>query len=161
MNIKLYQFLFDFFISLEFKITESESYRKYLFHKDMNEHRLRDENDELKPTVAQAVRDMAEIGVEEQKTTIEETLQNWRNLYEYKPPISQELENIKQKYSEEVEMIKKQQLEDKESYEKEKEEWLAQQTEIEQDLDNFKNKFNEKKAELPSISYDIRKFYFI
>ena len=126
----------------------------------MNEHRLRDENDELKPTVAQAVRDMAEIGVEEQKTTIEETLQNWRNLYEYKPPISQELENIKQKYSEEVEMIKKQQLEDKESYEKEKEEWLAQRIEIEQELNSFKNKFNEKKAELPSISYDIRKINF-
>ena len=147
-------------ISLKFKITESESYRKYLFHKDMNEHRLRDENDELKPTVAQAVRDMTEIGVEEQKTAIEETLQNWRNLYEYKPPISQELENIKQKYSEEVEMIKQQQLEDKESYEKEKEEWLAQRIEIEQELNNFKNKLNDKKTELPSISYDIRKFNF-
>ena len=144
-------------ISLEFKITESESYRKYLFHKDMNEHRLRDEKDELKPTVAQAVRDMTHIRVEEQKTAMEERLQNWRNLYESKPPINQELEELKQKYSEEVEMIKQQQLEDKESYEKEKEEWLAQRIEIEQELNNFKNKLNEKKAELPSISYDIGK----
>ena len=73
----------------------------------MNEHRLRDENDELKPTVAQAVRDMTHIRVEEQKTAMEERLQNWRNLYESKPPISQELEELKQKYSEEVEIIKK------------------------------------------------------
>ena len=88
----------------------------------MNEHRLRDEKDELKPTVAQAVRDMTHIRVEEQKTAMEERLQNWRNLYESKPPINQELEELKQKYSEEVETIKQQQLEDKESYEKEKEE---------------------------------------
>ena len=125
----------------------------------MNEHRLRDEINELKPTVAQAVRDMTNINIEEQKT--EERLQNWRNLYESKPPINQELEELKQKYSEEVEMIKQQQLEDKESYEKEKEEWLAQRAEIEQDLNSIKNKLNDKKAELPSISYDIRKYIFI
>ena len=64
------------FISLKFKITESELYRKYLFYKDMNEHRLRDDNDELKQTVAQAVRDMTHIKDEEQKPAIEETLQN-------------------------------------------------------------------------------------
>ena len=127
----------------------------------MNEHRLRDENDERKPTVAQAVRDMTEIGVEEQKTAMEERLQNWRNLYESKSPINQELEELKQKYSEEVEMIKQQQLEDKESYEKEKEEWLAQRIKIEQDLNNFKNKLNDKKIEPPSISYDIGNFIFI
>ena len=127
----------------------------------MNEHRLRDEKDELKPTVAQAVRDMTHIIIEEQKTAMEERLQNWRNLYEDSSPINQELEELKQKYSEEIEIIKQQQLEDKESYEKEKEEWLAQRTEIEQDLNNFKNKFNEKKAELPSIPYDIRKIIFI
>ena len=127
----------------------------------MNKHRLRDENDELKPTVSQAVRDMTHIRVEEQKTAMEERLQNWRDLYESKPPINQELEELKQKYSEEVEMIKKQQLEDKESYEKEKEEWLAQRTEIEQELNNFKNKIKEKPAELPSISYDIKKINFI
>ena len=63
-------------ISLKYKITESESYRKYLFHKDMNEHRLKDEKDELKPTVAQAVRDMTHIRVEEQKIAMEERLQN-------------------------------------------------------------------------------------
>ena len=124
----------------------------------MNEHRLRDEKDELKPTVAQAVRDMTHIRVEEQKIAMEERLQNWRNLYESKSPINQELEELKQKYSEEVEMIKKQQLEDKKSYEKEKEEWLAQRVEIEQELNNFKNKLNDKKGELPSISYDIIKF---
>ena len=127
----------------------------------MNEHRLRDEKDELKPTVAQAVRDMTHIIIEEQKTAMEERLQNWRDLYESIPPINQELEELKQKHSEEIEIIKQQQLEDKESYEKEKEEWLAQRTEIEQDLNNFKNKFNEKKAELPSIPYDIRKIIFI
>ena len=58
-------------------------------------------------------------------------------------------------------MIKKQQLEDKESYEKEKEEWLAQRIEIEQDLNNFKNKIKDNPTELPSISYDIKKFNFI
>ena len=126
----------------------------------MNEHRLRDEINELKPTVAQAVRDMTHIRVEEQKTEMKERLQNWRNLYESKPPINQELEELKQKYFEEIEMIKQQQLEDKESYEKEKEEWLAQRAEIEQELNNLKNKLNDKKAELPSISYDIRKNYF-
>ena len=127
----------------------------------MNEHRLRDEKDELKPTVAQTVRDMTHIRVEEQKTSMEERLQNWRNLYECKPSINHELEELKQKYSEDVEMIIQQQLEDKESYEKEKEEWLAQRIEIEQELNNFKNKLNDKKSEIPSISYDIRKFYLI
>ena len=163
LNIKIYKFLFNYFliISFSFKITESESYRKYLFHKDMNEHRLRDEINELKPTVAQAVRDMTHIRVEEQKTEMKERLQNWRNLYESKPPINQELEELKQKYFEEIEMIKQQQLEDKESYEKEKEEWLAQRAEIEQELNNLKNKLNDKKAELPSISYDIRKFILL
>ena len=123
----------------------------------MNEHRLRDENDELKPTLAQAVRDMTHIRVEEQKTAMEERLQNWRNLYESRPPINQELEKLKQKYSEDVETIKKQQLEDKKSYEEEKELLLAQIIEVEQELNNFKNKIKEKPAELPSISYDIRK----
>ena len=127
----------------------------------MNEHRLRDEKDELKPTVAQAVRDMTHINIEEQKIEMEERLQNWRNLYEDSSPINQELEELKQKYSEEVEMIKQQQLEDKKSYEKEKEEWLAQRIEIEQELNNFKNKIKEKPTELPSISYDIRKIIFI
>ena len=123
----------------------------------MNEHRLRDENDELKLTVAQAVRDMTHIRVEEQKTAMEERLQNWRNLYESKPPINQELEELKQKYSEEIEIIKRQQFEDKKSYEEEKELLLAQRTEIEQELNNFKNKLKDKKTELPSISYDIGK----
>ena len=123
----------------------------------MNEHRLRDENNELKPTVAQAVRDMTHIRVEEQKTAMEERLQNWRNLYESIPPINQELEELKQKHSEEIEIIKQQQLEDKESYEKEKEEWLAQRAEIEQELNNFKNNLKNKATELPSISYDIGK----
>ena len=80
-------------------------------------------------------------------------------MYESKSPINQEIEELKQKYSEEVEMIKQQQLEDKESYEKEKEEWFAQRAEIEQELNNFKSKLNYEKAELPSISYDIRIFY--
>ena len=124
----------------------------------MNEHRLRDENDELKPILAQAVRDMTHIRVEEQKTAMEERLQNWRNLYESKPPINQELEELKQKYSEEIEIIKRQQLEDKKSYEEEKELLLAQIIEVEQELNNFKNKIKEKPAEFPSISYDIRKF---
>ena len=121
----------------------------------MNAHRLREEKTGLNLTVAQVVRDMTDIRIDEHKVTMEERLRNWMKLYVIKPLINLELEELRATYSEEIEMIKQQQSEDQELYKIEREKWIAQKTDIDNAFHIIRNKIKNKSAELPSISYEI------
>ena len=121
----------------------------------MNEHRFKETKNDLNMTVAQVVRDMAEIRIDEEKASAKERIKNWRDLYESKPTLNNEFEEFKKTYFEEIEQIKQKQLSDKEAYEKEKEDLLAQRVEIEQELNTLKNQSNEISAVPHSISYDV------
>ena len=55
-----------------FKITESESYRKYLFHKDMNIYRLKEVKVESNLNVDHATKDKTDIEIKEDIDEIEE-----------------------------------------------------------------------------------------
>ena len=119
----------------------------------MNELRKRDGVDANKMTSI-IDKEITETNTEEQKSS-EERTHNFDKLYSSILSINQELEEYKKKHSEEIQRIKRQQLDDKELYEKEKEEWLAQRAEIEQELYDIKNKPLEISEELPNISYEV------
>ena len=144
-----------FLLIFKQKITDSESYRKYLFHKEMNEYRLRDENDNLDLTVTQVVKDMAEIRAEEHKLVIKERLSNWKNLIESKPSINKECKDSKVIPTEDIMIIKQQQIENMKSYERLKEELNAFKTDVDHRLNKAINQTEIIPKEIHSISYDV------
>ena len=73
--------------------------------------------------------------------------------------LTNEFEEFKKMHSDEIEKIKKQQMDDKELFDKERDEWSAQRSEIEQELDKIKNEHKENLATSISISYDALQIY--
>ena len=120
----------------------------------MRKHRLRENKTDYNLMVNNVPKIKTDIKVEEQKETIEEQLSELISINDSNSAINQDIEELKKKYSEEIEKIKQQQLEEKESYEIEKQKWLAQRVEIEQELNSFKSKANDKNDEPPCISYN-------
>ena len=90
---------------------------------------------------------------EEQKDLLEK-IQKLKNLLEPKAPLDLEIEELKQKHADEINQIIKQKEEDKAAYEKDRELWIAQRREIEEELNNLKDQSNAKIEEHKSISYD-------
>ena len=121
----------------------------------MIECRFNDNKTDLGLSVTQVVKDMTEIRVYDERTAIRERIQNWKNIYEPPSSLKTEFEEFKKNHLNEIENIKQQLVNEKETYEKEKEEWIAQRTEIEQELNSIKIQQENKLAELQSISYDV------
>ena len=61
----------------------------------MKDHKINDETTGLNMHITQIVRDKTSIRFEEEKAVIEEILRNRSILYESKPSINQNLEEIK------------------------------------------------------------------
>ena len=83
------------FINLKLDITESEVYKKYLFHKEMNELMKREKIFEENLFTAKTVRNIEETKLEEHKSTLEERLLNFSNLIESESTADQILKNLK------------------------------------------------------------------
>ena len=127
----------------------------------MIECRFNDNKTDLDLSVTQVVKDMTEIRVYDERSAIRERIQNWRNIYEPPSSLKAEFEEFKKNHLDEIENIKQQLVNEKETYEKEKEEWIAQRTEIEQELNSIKIQQENKLTELQSISYDVEFTLFL
>ena len=85
----------------ESKITESEAYRKYLFHKDISEHRPKRQVGVDVP-LNDIVRGLIEVRYEEEKVSMAEKLHRWRDAFVPKPDYRLELEETKKIFEEEI-----------------------------------------------------------
>ena len=133
-------------INLKLSITESEVYKKYLLHKEMNELMIKENLFTTK-----TMKNIEESKSEEHKYTIEERLLNFSNLIESESTADQNIEEFKKILLDEIESIKQQQRCERKQFEKDKENWYVLRTELEQD---FKNFVEDRREYLPSISYD-------
>ena len=149
------------FINLKLDITESEVYKKYLFHKEMNELMKREKIFGENLFTAKTVKNIEETKSEEHNSTLEERLLNFSNLIESESTADQNIEEFKKIWLDEIESIKQQQRNERKQFEKDREYWFALRSELEKD---FKNFVEDRRENLPSISYDgnvYLKNYFI
>ena len=125
-----------------------------MLHKDLSEHKSNKKLSNVKLPSSLLSKGLTETKFEIEKLSMAESLKKWKDIFELKPDLPGELEEIEKKHSEEISEIRKQQNIDKGNYEKEKLEWLNQRTEIEQELENIKAKL-ELSQTSNSISYDV------
>ena len=135
-------------------IIESEVYKKYLFHKEMNEIMKSDKMSEGCSTTTNTTIDIEKTELEENKSAVEEWLNSPRNLSESESTVYQDINECKRVSLDEVERIKQKQRDENESYKKDRKNWLAQSIEIEDELSSFKNLDKGRSKNLPCITYD-------
>ena len=87
-------------ILFQSKIADSEAYRKYLFHKDISEHKAKAREIDSNLSVTEIERRLADSRYEENKISQVETLSNWKDIP--KADLNIELEEIKRKYEEDI-----------------------------------------------------------
>ena len=142
--------------ALKLKITESEIFSKYLMHKEMNKHRERGKLKESKNFINDLAKDYDMMKTEEDRTAILEKFKNIKNLLSFKHSENQELEEFKRKYLEDVDELKKKQEKYIEIYENEKNDLIAKNTKLEQELNRIKTMQKENEESMED-SYDEEK----
>ena len=135
------------------KITDSDVFSKYLKHKRLTKHIIK-ERVEKKELVTQIVWDLAEVGAEEEKVMLRDKYQKWRHQFEQKPLINLELEELKQKHLAEIDEIRRKGEQDIEALQTENEKLLAQVVEVEQTLNKLKIQPKDSIDGTSEISYD-------
>ena len=104
--------------------------------------------------MSEIINDVDKIRNKEEQRELLYKFQKLKNLLEPKTPLDLEIEELKQKHTDEINQIIKQKEEDKAAYERDRELWISQRREIEEELSNLKDQSNVKIEERKSISYD-------
>ena len=104
--------------------------------------------------MSEIINDTDKIRNKEEQKELLHRFQKLKNLLEPKAPLDLEIEELKQIHADEINQIIKQKEEDKAAYERDRELWIAQRREIEEELNNLKDQLNAKIEERKSISYD-------
>ena len=130
---------------LKSHITNSEAYTKYLKHIDLNYYRLK------KAKLASK----HDTPSEDEKNSACEEDSKLKELLKFIPSNRRELNELKKSYMDEITKVKNQRANDKDAFEKEKEEWLIQRGEIENEISELNNKLNDSSNKSLVISYDV------
>ena len=93
--------------NLKSRITESEVFMKYLLHKEMNKHRLREKIIETKNIMSNISKDHDKIQTEEEREAIFESFHKLKKLMYPNPSSNPELEELEIKHKREIKAIKK------------------------------------------------------
>ena len=163
MSIKYAQFYIDTTLIKQFnnvfksKITDSDIFSKYMKHKQLIKHIIKDWIEE-KELVAQNVCDLAEVRTEEEKVMFRDKCQNWGTQFPSTSLVNLELEEFKQKHLVEIDEIKRKGEQDIEALQTENEKLLAQVVEAEQELNVLKNQQKDCIDGIIGISYIVKPF---
>ena len=148
-------------LDLKDQIKDSEAFSKYLVHKELARLRFRDANKDNELLICKTVRVISELKTEEEKLMIRNRLDKISHLLIPEPAANKELEDFKLKHDEEINKLKSKHMEDEAKYEKEKEDFLNQRIEIEQELQKLKDQYIEQNKDPMLISYEVNlKFYY-
>ena len=145
--------IIKFYNIFKSKITDSDVFNKYLKHKKLTKHLIK-ERIEKKELVTQIVWDLVEVRAEEEKVMLRDKYQKWRHQLEPKPLVNLELEELKQQHLAEIDEVKRKGEQDVEALQTENKKLLAQVIEVEQELNELKDQPKDSIDGIPKISFN-------